>query len=168
MTRRNVAVVAALLAIVALAWAAAQHLAAPRQAPSVGYTLLDGRVEQLQDLRGKVVLVSFWATTCGPCVREMPKLVETQRSFGARGFETLAVAMQYDPPARVVQFAQSRQLPFGVAIDNRGEIARAFGHVRATPTHVLIDRRGEIVARHVGMTDFEALHRRLEALLTDS
>ena len=127
------------------------------QAPAVSYTLLDGRRSELAALRGHVVLVNFWATDCAPCVEEMPAMVANWRQFSPRGFETLAVAMPYDPPALVANFAQARALPFGVIIDNTGEIARKFGNVQFTPTSLLINKRGEIVKRWVGKTDFAAI-----------
>ena len=136
-------------------------------APNVAYTLLDGSRSTVQQLRGKVVLVNFWATSCTTCVHEMPQIVATHEKFKARGFETLAVAMSYDPPAYVINFAQSRKLPFGVAIDNTGEIAKRFGEVQLTPTSVLINRRGEIVKRFVGEPDFVALHQLVEKLLAE-
>ena len=127
------------------------------QAPAVSYTLLDGRKTDLAALRGHVVLVNFWATDCPPCVEEMPAMVANWRRFSPQGFETLAVSMRYDPPALVSNFAQARALPFGVVIDNTGEIARRLGNVQFTPTSLLINKRGEIVKRWVGKTDFEAL-----------
>ncbi len=76
--------------------------------------------------------------------------------------------MNYDPPAYVASFAETRKLPFGVAIDNTGEIARSFGQVQLTPTSFLINKRGEIVKRFVGAPDFPALHRLVEQLLTEA
>ncbi len=127
------------------------------QAPDLSYTLLDGRRSELAALRGHVVLVNFWATGCAPCVEEMPAMVANWRRFSPQGFETLAVAMAYDPPALVSNFATARALPFGVVIDNTGEIARKLGNVQFTPTSLLIDKRGAIVKRWVGKTDFEAI-----------
>jgi peroxiredoxin len=123
----------------------------------VAYTLLDGRRSDLAALRGHVVLVNFWATDCAPCVEEMPAMVANWRRFAPQGFETLAVAMPYDPPALVSNFAQARALPFGVVIDNTGDLAQRFGNVQFTPTSLLIDKRGRIVRRWIGKTDFEAL-----------
>jgi peroxiredoxin len=127
------------------------------QAPAVSYTPLDGRRSELAALRGRVVLVNFWATTCAPCLEEMPALAANWRRFSPQGFETLAVSMSYDAPALVASFAQSRALPFPVVIDNTGEIAHRFGDVQDTPTSVLINKRGQIVRRWVGKTDFTAL-----------
>ena len=137
-------------------------------APNVGYTLLDGSKTSTEQLRGKVVLVNFWATDCTTCVKEMPEIVATHKKFKGRGFETVAVAMSYDPPAYVINFAESRKLPFGVAIDNTGAIAKSFGQVQLTPTSVLINKRGEIVKRYVGEPDFVALHQLVEKLLAET
>ncbi len=134
------------------------------QAPAVSYTLLDGRKSDLASLRGHVVLVNFWATDCAPCVEEMPALVTAWRKYSPRGFETLAVAMSYDPPALVSNFAQARALPFGVVIDNTGEVAGRLGNVQFTPTSLLINKRGEIVKRWIGKTDFATLGPLIEAL----
>lgn len=135
--------------------------------PDVSFTTLDGQSSRLSALRGKVVLVNFWATSCTTCVKEMPEIVATHEKFKARGYNTVAVAMSYDPPAYVANFAQTRKLPFGVAIDNTGAIAKGFGDIKLTPTTFLINKRGEIVKRYVGAPDFEALHTLVEKLLAE-
>lgn len=137
-------------------------------APNVSYTLLDGSKANLDQMRGKVVLVNFWATSCDTCVHEMPNMVATHEKYKQRGFETLAVAMSYDPPAYVINYAETRKLPFGVVIDNTGEFAKSFGKVQLTPTSVLIDKHGEIVKRYVGEPDFVALHALVEKLLAQA
>jgi len=138
-----------------------------QQAPAVGYTLLDGRKGELGALRGHVVLVNFWATDCAPCVDEMPQLADTWRKFAGAGFELLAVSMSYDPPFAVSDFAAAHKLPFGVVIDNTGEIAARFGDVRFTPTSVLIDKHGRVAARWVGAADIAALQRQIGRLLAE-
>ena len=134
-------------------------------APDVGFTLLDGRADRLSTRQGKVLLVNFWATSCTTCVKEMPDLVATHAKYQAQGYDTLAVAMSYDPPAYVANFAESRRLPFGVAIDNTGAIAKAFGDVQLTPTSFLIDRQGQIVKKYVGAPEMAAFHSLVEGLL---
>ncbi len=135
--------------------------------PQVAYTLLDGRAGHTANLRGKVVLINFWATSCVTCVHEMPTLAATWHRYRPRGYETLAVAMQHDPPALVARFAETRALPFGVVIDNTGAIAQAFGNVRITPTTFVIDKRGAIAIHHVGAPDFSALHAQIDRLLAE-
>lgn len=134
-------------------------------APDSTFVLLDGSQARTTDLRGKVTLVNFWATTCVTCVKEMPALIATHQKYAPRGYETMAVAMSYDPPAWVVNFVQSRQLPFKVALDNTGEIAKAWGDVKLTPTTYLLDKQGRIVKRYVGEPEMDALHQLIEELL---
>jgi peroxiredoxin len=114
-----------------------------------------------------VVLVNFWATSCAVCVKEMPRLAEIHRRHSDRGLETVAVAMSYDPPNYVVQYAERTRLPFRVALDPVGQVAKQFGDVRLTPTTFVIDRRGQIVKRIVGEPDFAQLDRLLEAKLAE-
>lgn len=138
------------------------------QAPETTFVLMDGSKQSTRELRGQVVLVNFWATSCTSCVAEMPKLVATYEKYRARGFETVAVAMSYDPPSYVVNFSQTRKLPFKIAFDNTGAIATAWGDVRLTPTTYLVNKRGEIVKRYVGEPDFNELHRLIEELLAQA
>jgi len=137
-------------------------------APESTFVLLDGSRQSMADLRGKVTLVNFWATNCSTCVAEMPALAATYDKYHTQGFDTLAVAMSYDPPSYVVNFAATRKLPFKVAIDNTGQLARAWGDVRLTPTSFLVNKRGEVVKSFVGAPDFPALHRLIEQLLAQS
>jgi peroxiredoxin len=145
------------------------YLGAGQQAaPSSTFVLLDGSQQTTADLRGKVALVNFWATSCTTCVAEMPDIVRTYDKYRAQGFETLAVAMSYDPPSYVVNFAESRKLPFKVAIDNTGAVARAWGDIKITPTTYIVNKRGEIVKSYVGAPDFAELHRLIEKLLAET
>lgn len=137
-------------------------------APESTFVLLDGSKKTTADLKGKVTLVNFWATSCVTCVAEMPKLIATHNKYQAQGYGTLAVAMSYDPPNYVVNFAQTRQLPFPVAIDNTGAVAKAWGDVQLTPTTYLVNKRGQIVKQFVGEPDFAALHQLIEKLLAET
>ncbi len=136
-------------------------------APETTFVLLDGSKKTTSDLKGKVTLVNFWATSCTTCVAEMPKLVSTYDKYRAKGYEHVGVAMAYDPPSYVVNFAQTRKLPFSVAIDNTGAVAKAWGEVQLTPTSYLVNRKGEIVKRYVGEPNFAELHRLIEKLLAE-
>ena len=139
-----------------------------QSAPESTFVLLDGSKKTSADLQGKVTLINFWATSCVTCVAEMPKMVSTYNKYQARGYDTLAVAMRYDPPSYVVNYAQTRQLPFKVAIDNTGALAKAWGDVQLTPTTFLVNQRGQIVKQYVGEPDFAALHQLIEKLLEES
>lgn len=137
-------------------------------APESTFTLLDGSSLTTADLKGKVALINFWATSCTTCVAEMPMLSATYEKFRGRGYETIAVAMNYDPPAYVVNFAQTRKLLFPVAIDNTGVVAKAWGDVNVTPTTFLVNKRGVVVKRFVGKPDFSELNQLIDRLLSES
>ncbi len=137
-------------------------------APASTFVLLDGSKKTTDDLKGKVTLVNFWATSCVTCVGEMPKVIATYDKYKAQGYDTLAVAMSYDPPSYVVNFAETRKLPFKVAIDNTGAVAKAWGDVALTPTTYIVNKRGEIVKRYVGEPDFAELHKLIEKLLAEA
>jgi peroxiredoxin len=137
----------------------------PGSAPEVQFNTIKGERISTSDLRGKVVLVNFWATDCEVCVHEMPKIIETHRKFAPRGFETIAVAMRYDPPNFVVNYAEKNALPFKVALDVSGELAQRFGNVSLTPTTFIIGKDGRIVKQYLGEPDFDALHALLDKAL---
>lgn len=145
-----------------------QGCSGAQAAPESSFVLLDGSKKITADLKGKVTLVNFWATSCVTCVAEMPKLISTHNKYKSQGYDTLAVAMSYDPPSYVVNFAQTRQLPFNVAIDNTGTVAKAWGDVQLTPTTFLVNKRGQIVKQFVGEPDFDALHKLIEKLLAEA
>lgn len=168
LTRRHLAIAATLAVVGAAGWLALGPGSARDAAPAVVYTLLDGQRIDTASLKGRVVLVNFWATSCTTCVAEMPELVATHEKYHGRGYQTVAVAMRYDPPALVASFAEDRKLPFGVAIDNTGAIANSFGDVELTPTSFLINKRGDIVQRYEGKPDFAALRALIEKLLAEA
>ena len=152
-----------------LAGATALYLGTGKTAaPDSTFVLLDGTRKTTADLKGQVTLVNFWATSCVTCVAEMPKLTATYEKYRSRGYDTVAVAMSYDPPSYVVNYAQTRKLPFKVAIDNTGAVAKSWGDVQLTPTTFVVNKRGEIVKRYVGEPDFAELHKLIEKLLAES
>ena len=161
MKLRNSILIPVVLAALAFAGYAAFIQVNP--APAVTFTSIKGEKVATADLRGRVVLVNFWATDCATCVKEMPRLVETYNKHREKGFELIAVAMRYDPPNYVLSYTEKNALPFKVALDPMGELAKAFGDVKLTPTTVVIDKRGNIVTRILGEPDFA----KLDALIAE-
>jgi peroxiredoxin len=137
-------------------------------APGVTFTSIKGEKLATPELRGRVVIVNFWATDCAVCVKEMPRLVQTYRKYEPKGLELIAVAMRHDPPNYVLNYAEKNALPFKVALDPMGELARAFGNVQLTPTTIVIDRKGNMVARIIGEPDFAKLEALIEAKLAEA
>ena len=137
----------------------------PGTFPPVTISTIDGRSFDSTTIEGRPLLVTFWSTTCLVCLREMPELEALYHRFSRRGFELIAVAMPWDPPDAVVRLARARALPYPVALDVDGAIARAFGDVPVTPTHVLIDPAGDVAFRRTGALDFSGLDERLQSML---
>ncbi len=135
-------------------------------APASTFTTLEGKQITLQELRGQIVLVNFWATSCPGCIKKMPDMIETYNQYKGRGFEVIAVAMSYDPPNYVASFVETRQLPFPVALDVNGEHARAFGNVQVTPTTFVIGKDGSILEHKLGDFDFVKLKAMLDKELS--
>lgn len=155
----------AAIAVVAVAAVGYFSVSTGKPAPDVVFTSLNGEAMSMQSLRGKVVMVNFWATSCTTCVKEMPEMVRTYNKYKNNGLEFIAVAMSYDPPNYVLNYAQTRNLPFKVALDTGGNIAKSFNDVKLTPTTYVIDKNGNIIKRYVGEPDFAALHQLLEKAL---
>lgn len=152
--------------IAALGGALAYALMAKPAAPPQVFSTLDGRQIALAEQRGKVVLVNFWATSCPGCVKEMPDMVKVYEEYRERGFEIVAVAMSYDPPAYVHNFVQTRQLPFPIVLDADGAHAQAFGNVQVTPTSFVIGSDGRIHEHKLGEIDFNRLRALLDRELS--
>lgn len=147
MSKLKLIVLVAVAAFGLLAW----QLSSPsRTAPQAQFTSLHGKTFTTSDLRDKVVLVKFWATSCVTCVQQMPDLIESYKTLAPQGFEVVAVAMDYDNIDYIRTFAQTRALPFTVVHDADGSLAKAFGDVKLTPTGFLLDKNGNIVKRYLG------------------
>jgi len=154
-----------LLTILGIVLFAALSLFKKEVAPAVSFRTLNGEQIAMESLRGKVVMVNFWATSCSTCVQEMPEMIETYKKYSDRGLEFIAVAMSYDPPNYVLNYSESRQLPFKVALDTDGQAAKSFGDVKLTPTTFVIGKDGSILKRYVGIPEFASMHQLLEKAL---
>ena len=137
----------------------------PKAFPPISIPTIDGRSFDSATVEGRPLLVTFWSTTCLVCLHEMPGLEALYRRFSPRGFEIIAVSMPWDPPAEIVRLARARALPYPVALDVDGAIARAFGDVSATPTHFLVGPSGDVAFRRAGALDFSGLEDRLQSML---
>lgn len=162
---RDTLVAVAVITVVGLAAAVWLMPAGLSRAPAVTFRTLDGQRMELAELRGRPVLVTFWATTCPGCIAEMPHLIDLYRRLHPAGLEIVAVAMSYDPPNQVLAMRERRGLPYPVALDIDGGIARAFGDVKLTPTSFLIDPDGRIVFHKIGEMDMAALEETIRGFL---
>jgi thiol-disulfide isomerase/thioredoxin len=112
----------------------------------------------------KPVLISFWATTCAVCIKEMPRLAQFQKDHAHLGLRTVAVAMPYDRPLSVLDYAKSRRFDLDYAIDLDGKINKALGGVRETPTALLIFK-GKVVKVFKGEPEWGKLETLVKTLV---
>lgn len=158
--------IAGLALVVVLAFAAVWFMPAGlREAPPLVGQTLDGHTLTLEQLRGKPVLVTFWATTCPSCVEEIPHLTELYRELNPKGLEIIGVAMAYDPPEQVRAMARQRQIPYPIVLDSEERIAREFDNVQLTPTSVLVSPEGRIVQYRLGLLDMPELRNTIAGML---
>jgi peroxiredoxin len=134
-------------------------------APDVSFSTITGKQINLNALRGKPVLVTFWATDCPGCIEEVPHLIDLYRQYHEQGLEIIAVAMYYDPPNHVVAMTKAKALPYDVALDVQGKHAKTFGDVRLTPTTFLIAPDGSIALQKIGVFDQVDMKTRIETML---
>ncbi|MCH9696758.1 MAG: TlpA family protein disulfide reductase [Gammaproteobacteria bacterium] len=148
-----------LLLITALVVSLWSELHTPRQAANVVFKTITGEQIRLSELRGRPVLINFWASTCAYCLEEMPHLAEFYRQQKTKTMQIIGVAMPYDMPSRVVQLSRQLQLPYPVAIDPDATVTTAFGNIRYTPTSILINSNGYIIDTITGQIDLDQLRK---------
>lgn len=119
-------------------------------APDFSLKDSDGRTVRLSDYRGKVVLLNFWATWCGPCRIEIPWFTDMERQNKDQGFAVLGVAMDDEGWEVVKPFLSELKVNYRVVVGN-DETARKYGGIEALPTTFFIDRNGKIAAVHQGL-----------------
>lgn len=157
----------ALLLIGGLAWLWLAP-AGLQQVPEISFTTIDGRKLSTTELRGRPVLVNFWATTCPGCVKEMPHLVKLYEELNPRGFEIIGVAMAYDPPNQVIALSKARGINYPIVLDIQNEAAMAFGDVRLTPTSFLIAPDGRVVHQKIGELDMNKMRTLIVDMLAQT
>jgi len=139
--------------------------------PGVKFTVTDlksGKVINGEDLRGKVVLVDFWATWCKPCIEEFPAFNELVKQYQSRGFEIIGISLDEGGEADVRPFMAKHQMDYYVALGNP-EVNKLFAAEGSPlPLTILIDRKGKIRNRHVGFTRKEVFEKEILELLAES
>lgn len=135
-----------------------------KSAPDFALADATGSSVRLSAYKGKVVLLNFWATWCGPCKVEIPWFVEFEKTYNGRGFAVLGVSLDEDGWAVVKPYIEQKNVNYRVVVGN-GDTAKQFGGVESLPTTLLIDRDGKIAAEHVGLTSRSTYQDEIEQLL---
>jgi peroxiredoxin len=139
-------------------------LQAGATAPAWTLKDLDGKDVSFAQFAGKVVVVDFWATWCGPCVQELPGYIALQEKYGPKGFAIIGVSLDTIAPADVQKFAKTKGINYTVVMGDEA-IQQAFGAIDAIPTTFLIDKTGVIRDRKLGAVSHDEYEKRVVALL---
>jgi peroxiredoxin len=140
---------------------------AAKTSANFDFTLKDpaGASVKLSDYKGKVVLLNFWATWCGPCKVEIPEFVEAYSKYRDKGFVILGVLSQDDPPQNELQaFMSDFKMNYPVMREH-AQLEESFGTLWALPTSFVIDRNGQVCSKHMGPFRKEDLEREINGLL---
>lgn len=151
--------------LLVLSLAPASHAGVERLPDDLSFSVVHGGPLSATSLRGRPLVIMFWASTCAPCIAEMPDLSALYTELHPKGLELIALAMPYDPPNRVMAARQVLKLPFPVALDVNAKIVRQLGVPPQTPQFLLVDASGRIVTVHSGMWPIDELRAALLPLL---
>ena len=136
--------------------------------PNLELTTITGKKIKLESFRGQPILVTFWATSCSGCVKEMPHLIDMYNTYASQGLKIIGISMPYDRPDHVIKMATQKKLPYTIAMDINKKAVEAFGGVSLTPTTFLIAANGTIVRYKIGEFDTKAVTTQIELLLADA
>ena len=138
-----------------------------KQAPDFSLKDGDGRTVRLADYRGKIVLLNFWATWCGPCKIEMPWFMDFERRYKDQGFAVIGVSMDEEGWSVVKPFLEDLAVNYRILLGD-ATIAELYGGVEALPTTFLIDREGRVAATHVGLAGKSQFEDGIQTLLAST
>ena len=139
-----------------------------QEAPDITVVTTSGERIALAGMRGKPLLVTFWATTCTSCMEEIPRLIDLYHEMSPQGLKVIGIAMFYDPPNRVLAMQESRSIPYTIAFDIDAHAALAFGDVELTPTTFLIAPDGRVVYQKTGTLDMDRVRNAILTMLKQS
>ena len=156
------------LALIRYDWQPARVEAQSGRKPAAQFTLKDakGKDVKLSDYRGKVVLLNFWATWCGPCKVEIPWFIEFEKNYSGRGLAVLGVSMDEDGWKVVTPYAENQKMNYPVLLGNE-QVAGLYGGLDALPTTLILDRAGKIAAAHTGLVGRDTYEKEIQQLLAE-
>jgi peroxiredoxin len=145
-------------------WPAVKEEKDRKKAPEFALKDASGETAKLSDYRGKVVLLNFWATWCGPCEIEIPWFIEFQRQYKDRDFAVLGVSLDEDGWKSVLPFVAREKVNYRVMVTNE-QVDQMYGGVDSLPTTFIIDREGRVASSHVGLASKNTYRQEILTLL---
>lgn len=147
-----------------LATATASPFQSKEKAPNFSLKMSNGKSLSLSKFKGKVVLLNFWATWCGPCIAEIPGFLEVYEKHKARGFEIVGISLDETGWEDITPFVKKHKIIYPVVLGNQ-KVSKAYGEIYGLPTSFVIDKKGYIVNKHVGLMTREMLENKIKDLL---
>jgi cytochrome c biogenesis protein CcmG/thiol:disulfide interchange protein DsbE len=135
-----------------------------KRAPGFTLKTADGKTVQLSKMKGKVVVLNFWATWCGPCRREIPEFIEVYGKLKLKGVEFVGIALDNEGWAKVTPFVTKNAITYPIVLGNEA-LQKAYGGIEAIPTTFIIDKKGNISDKTVGGLDKKQLEKMISAVL---
>jgi peroxiredoxin len=135
-----------------------------QKAPNFSLQTSDGKVIELAKLKGKVVVINFWATWCGPCRAEIPDFIKVYNKYKSKGLEIVGVSLDEDGWPKVQPFVQKNDINYPIVLGTM-KVVQDYGNPEAIPTTFIIDKNGYIVGQQVGMLSQEALEQKIKSYL---
>jgi peroxiredoxin len=135
-----------------------------KPAPDFTLKTLDGKMLTLSDLRGKTVVLNFWATWCPPCKVELPWFVDLQKQYGPQGLQIVGISEDDGGKEKVAQFVKEMGVNYTIAVDD-DSVSGKYGDVEDLPTTFYIDRNGKIVEYAMGLLDRDEIETKMKSAL---
>lgn len=161
---RSVPLLALLVCFAVTAYGGEKAKSSPNPAPDFTLVGLDGKKYSLKDFKGKVLLLDFWATWCGPCRKEIPHLKDLHAQYKEKGLRIVGIALDQQGEKAVKPFVESNGIPF-TSLLGSSEVVQAYGNIRAIPTTFLIDKKGNIQKVYRGYTEKAVFEEDIKKLL---
>ena len=153
-----------LLVVVFLSSQTELSLAQNKQLPKFSLKNIQGKTVSSQNYKGKVLLINFWATWCGPCKKEIPDLIKLKENYSEKDFEIISIAVSSGSAKDIGKFAKSMKMNYSVLIGD-AKVVRAFGEVSMLPTTFIVDKKGQIQHVMVGAEPYIVFENKIKPFL---